>query len=66
MGKRPLQANAEPDMRQTGQRLKGLIVSLVTGVLQLLLGPDAYQEVGYSLSLTQLYIIVEFSAQVCQ
>lgn len=30
-----LQANAEPDMKQTGDRLKPLIGDLVEGVLQL-------------------------------
>lgn len=32
-----MQANAEPDMKQTGERLKGIISSLVEGTLELAL-----------------------------
>ena len=32
-----LQANAEPDMKQTGERLKGIIATLVEGTLELAL-----------------------------
>ncbi len=33
------QANAEPDLQQTGDRLKGVIGGLVEGTLELVAGP---------------------------
>lgn len=40
-----LQANAEPDMKQTGERLKGLIDSLVECTVQLVADPFAAEQV---------------------
>ena len=34
-----MQANAEPDLQQTGDRLKGLIAGMVKGALDLVAGP---------------------------
>ena len=36
-----MQANAEPDLQQTGGRLKGLIAGLVEGILELVADPLA-------------------------
>ena len=36
-----LQANAEPDMKQTGKRLKGIVAGLVEGTLGLALDQDS-------------------------
>ena len=38
------QANAEPDLRQTGDRLKGLIAGLVEVTLDLVAGPLEQQQ----------------------
>lgn len=38
------QANAEPDLQQTGERLKGLIAGLVEGILDLVADPLAVQQ----------------------
>jgi hypothetical protein len=35
------QANAEPDLQQTGDRLRGFISGLVEGILQLVVDPLA-------------------------
>ena len=34
-----LQANAEPDLQQTGKRLKPIIAGLVEGIMQLVVDP---------------------------
>ena len=34
-----LQANAEPDLQQTGERLKPIIAGLVEGIMQLVVDP---------------------------
>ena len=41
-----MQANAEPDMKQTGERLKGIISSLVEGTLELALQLSDTQQVS--------------------
>jgi hypothetical protein len=42
------QANAEPDLQQTGDRLKGLIAGLVEGVLELVADPLEVQQRGFA------------------
>ena len=42
------QANAEPDMKQTGERLKSLIDNLVEGTLQLVADPFAEKQVFFA------------------
>ena len=39
------QANAEPDMKQTGKRLQGIIAGLVEGVLELVADPYVIKQV---------------------
>ena len=43
-----LQANAEPDMKQTGQRLQGIIAGLVEGILQLVADPLTAEQVMHA------------------
>lgn len=43
-----VQANAEPDLQQTGDRLKGLIAGMVSGVLDLVAGPSEQQQEHHS------------------
>lgn len=43
-----LQANAEPDLRQTGKRLRGVIDDLIEGVLQLVADPFAEEKVRFA------------------
>ena len=38
------QANAEPDLQQTGDRLKGLVAGLVEGILELVADPLAARQ----------------------
>lgn len=39
-----VQANAEPDLQQTGDRLKGLVAGMVEGALDLVAGPIEQQQ----------------------
>ena len=43
-----VQANAEPDLQQTGDRLKGLVAGMVSGVLDLVAGPLEQQQKHHS------------------
>lgn len=40
-----MQANAEPDLQQTGERLKPIIDGLVEGIMQLVVDPLAQSKV---------------------
>ena len=40
-----MQANAEPDLQQTGDRLKLVVAGLVEGIMQLVVDPLAHSQV---------------------
>ena len=40
-----LQANAEPDLQQTGSRLKPVVAGLLEGIMQLVVDPLAQSQV---------------------
>ena len=41
-----MQANAEPDLQQTGDRLKPLVAGVVEGIMQLVVDPLAHPQVN--------------------
>lgn len=40
-----VQANAEPDLQQTGRRLKAVVAGLIEGIMQLVVDPLALSQV---------------------
>ena len=42
-----MQANAEPDLQQTGERLKPIVAGLLEGIMQLVVDPLAQSQVNY-------------------
>lgn len=40
-----LQANAEPDLQQTGSRLKPIVAGVIEGIMQLVVDPLAVTQV---------------------
>lgn len=42
-----MQANAEPDLQQTGSRLKPIVAGLVEGIMQLVVDPLATSQVAH-------------------